>query len=105
MSAKTMTCVTCGNSRAYPDGFPQATFAVCWQCSWNQHVHEQHPKLVRGIRKRAKKRARRLAETDIRDAMFGNELDQAIGVAAADLHRAAKATTPATDPTQGASDE
>ena len=77
--SETMTCAYCGKSKQCPDGFPRRNFAQCWECAWDAHVHGEHRKVIRRIRREARKRARRLKERDLVDAMFDSEKRQVLG--------------------------
>jgi hypothetical protein len=57
-SAKDMTCMSCGKTKAWPDAFPNTTMAECWDCAWKAHLRSDHPRLVRKARRAAEKRAR-----------------------------------------------
>ena len=72
-TTKVMTCVLCGTTRAWPDGFPSRQMAECWECLWLRHVRDEHPKRVRQIRREVRKRARRLTERDMEAAMSARE--------------------------------
>ena len=76
---KDMLCVSCGKRKAYPDGFPNRAFAECWECAWNEHVRTKHPEVVRRIKRAARKRARRIAEHEVAEAMFATERAQVLG--------------------------
>lgn len=78
-AAKDMVCMSCGLRKAYPDGFPNRTCAECWQCAWDRHIRSAHPKVIRRIKREARKRARRLTERDLRKAMFESERRQVYG--------------------------
>lgn len=41
--AQTMSCVLCGERKAFPDGFPSRMYAECWKCCWDRHFSEKHP--------------------------------------------------------------
>lgn len=58
MSAMSMTCMSCAQTKAYPDGFPNTLEATCWECAWKRHLREQHPRLIRKARRKAEARAR-----------------------------------------------
>lgn len=39
-----MTCMGgCRRTLAWPDAFPNTTYAVCWRCSWDDHQRRAHP--------------------------------------------------------------
>lgn len=76
--AKRMACTTCWQQKAYPDGFPNAAYAECWQCAWDAHIRRKHPEVVRRIRRAAKKRARRIKESDLIAAMTDAERRQVL---------------------------
>ena len=78
-AARDMGCMSCGERKAYPDGFPNRAVAECWQCAWDSHIRNQHPKVVRRIKREARRRARRLTERDVKAAMFEAERRQAFG--------------------------
>ena len=78
-TTKTMACVRCGRAKAWPDAFPSSMFAECWECAWNEHVRAKHPEVVRRIKRAARKRARRLTERDVTNAMFESERLQVLG--------------------------
>ena len=59
MTEKTMTCMDCARTKAYPDAFPNTLDATCWECAWKRHLREQHPRLVRKARRKAEALARR----------------------------------------------
>ena len=58
MSAGKMTCMCCGQTRQWPDGFPDHMDARCWDCAWKEHLRTKHPRVVRAARRRAEKMAR-----------------------------------------------
>jgi hypothetical protein len=68
-----MTCMSCGRTKAYPDGFPDRAFAECWECAWADHIRKAHPKIVKRIRKDVRKRAHGRAERELLAAAFDNE--------------------------------
>lgn len=78
--SESMLCVSCGHTRQYPDGFPNRTYAECWGCAWDYHIHKSHPGVVRRVKRAAKKRARARAERDIFVVMFEREKRQVLGV-------------------------
>lgn len=80
MSAKTMTCQTCARTKAWPDAFPDRAYATCWQCSWDRHVRDHHPRLVRKVVRDVKRRARRNAERDYMKAATDRELSIITGL-------------------------
>lgn len=57
MATDRMTCMCCGVTKAWPDGFPNSMDAQCWKCAWNEHLRTKHPKVVKAARRRAEKRA------------------------------------------------
>lgn len=77
-----MLCAYCRRTK-HRDGFPMRAFAQCWECAWDDHVAKSHPKVVKAIRKEAKKRAKARVERDEFAAMFEHEKRQVLGVAAA----------------------
>ena len=85
MSAKEMTCMSCGSKKAYPDAFPNRAYAECWQCAWDAHIRREHPEVARRIRREAKRRARRLKRAEIEAAMFEHERQQVITPTAANM--------------------
>jgi hypothetical protein len=107
VSADRMTCMDCGQTKAWPDGFPSRIYAECWECAWNKHVHSSHPKTVRRIKRAARKRvkarreqeSRRITDEEIRKAMIGPELQQAFGI---HPNNAPTETEPETEPAAGA---
>lgn len=82
---KVITCMDCGQPKPWPDAFPDTLMAECWRCVWNSHIHRAHPKIVRRIKRAAKKRSsqrsRRQVEADLKAAMFDDEFHQAFGTA------------------------
>lgn len=60
-----MTCMSCGRTRQYPDGFPVRHFAECWECAWSGHIHASHRRIVRKVTREVKKRARLRATKDL----------------------------------------
>lgn len=66
MSAKredleVMRCVGCNTVKAWRDGFPNRIYATCWECSWDRHVETAHGWQAWKARRRATRRARRMA--------------------------------------------
>lgn len=66
MSAKrvdleVMTCVICHRTKAWTDGFPNRSDAICWNCAWDRHVQSAHWWQARKVRRRATRHARRVA--------------------------------------------
>lgn len=78
--ADSMTCTYCGRTKQYPDGFPVRHFAQCWDCAWDDHIHTSHPRIVRRIKRVAKKRAKVTTTRQAFDTLFEHEKRQALGV-------------------------
>ena len=78
--ADSMLCTYCGHTKQYPDGFPQRHFAQCWECAWDDHIHTSHPRIVRRIRRVAKKRAKVTSTRQAFDTLFEREKRQVLGV-------------------------
>lgn len=58
MSATEMTCMSCGRTKNWADGFPDHAYATCWECAWKMHLREKHPRVVRKARREAERRAK-----------------------------------------------
>lgn len=54
-----MACMSCGETKAWPDGFPSSIYAECWDCAWKQHLVKEHPRVIRRAQKEAERRAKR----------------------------------------------
>lgn len=59
-----MTCMSCAQTKAYPDGFPNTLEATCWECAWKRHLREHHPRVVRKARRKAEALARQRYRSD-----------------------------------------
>ena len=74
MSDKTMHCLTCSQTKAWPDGFPDVmSNGACWRCHFLDHIRTAHPETMRRVRRVAKKRAKRLALNDALTGAFGDD--------------------------------
>lgn len=54
-----MTCMSCGQTKAWPDGFPSIIYAQCWDCAWKEHLVSKHPEILRRARREAKRLAKK----------------------------------------------
>lgn len=57
-----MTCSYCLKRLAWPDGYPNTVYSVCWRCTWDAHFKREHPptrRQRRTQRKRAVDQAKR----------------------------------------------
>ena len=58
MAVDKMTCMCCGQTKQWPDGFPDHMDARCWDCAWKEHLRDKHPKVIRRARREAARMAK-----------------------------------------------